>query len=113
MVDKLLTRSYTSSIVKQHCRGNTMGKNFKLCVEAVHTMSADEINTLVEAIKLRRTQLARTSVRSLCVGDLVQFSGKSGSSTRGRVIKLNRKTAVVDCGLGGKWRVTASMLTPV
>ena len=84
--------------------------NFNTALTAVHSMSSSELNLLVEAIKLRRTSLARGVVRTLSVGDLVKFTGRGGASVRGRVVKLNRKTAVVDAG-DTQWRVTASLLT--
>ena len=80
-------------------------------VASIHSMNSDELNEVVEAVKLRRTALARSATRSLCVGDSVRFRNRQGSTVRGVVTKLNRKTAVVDCGVGGSWRVTASMLT--
>lgn len=82
-------------------------------IAAIHQMSSEELNSVVEAVKLRRTALARTSVRKLSVGDLVKFQGRGGATVRGSVLKLNRKTAVVDCGASGRWRVTASMLESV
>ena len=77
---------------------------------AIHKMSASELDLAVEAIKLRRTNLAKTKVRSLSVGDRVRFTTRSGETIRGSVGKLNRKTAIVNTG-GQQWRVTASMLT--
>ena len=79
-------------------------------ITQIHRMSASELNLAVEAIKLRRTALARGSVQKLSVGDLVRFRDRKGNSVRGSVVKLNRKTAVVDCA-GTKWRVTASLLS--
>ena len=80
-------------------------------ITQIHRMSSSELNLAVEAIKLRRTSLARGSVRSLSVGDLVRFTGKRGETVRGSVVKLNRKTAIVNSG-GQQWRVTASLLSP-
>ena len=80
-------------------------------ITQIHRMSSSELNLAVEAIKLRRTALARGSVRKLSVGDLVRFRNREGTTVRGSVTKLNRKTAVVDAG-GTQWRVTASLLTP-
>ena len=86
--------------------------NFNTALTAVHSMSRSELDLLVEAIGLRRTALARASVRSLTVGDSVKFTGRGGDVIRGQIIKLNRKTAVVDAGnAAGNWRVTASLLT--
>lgn len=81
-------------------------------ITQIHRMSSSELNLAVEAIKLRRTALARGSVRKLSVGDLVRFRNRQGSTVRGSVVKLNRKTAVVDAG-GTQWRVTASLLQAV
>jgi len=77
---------------------------------AIHKMSSSELDLAVEAIKLRRTNLAKTKVRSLSVGDRVRFTTRSGETIRGSVGKLNRKTAIVN-SQGQQWRVTASMLT--
>jgi len=79
-------------------------------ITKIHSMSSSELNLAVKAIKLRRTALARGSVQKLSVGDLVRFRDRQGNSVRGSVVKLNRKTAVVDAG-GTQWRVTASLLT--
>ena len=83
--------------------------NFNQAVTAVHSMTASEIDLMVEAIKLRRTALARGSVRKLSVGDLVRFTGKRGETVQGSVVKLNRKTAIDNSG-SQQWRVTASLL---
>ena len=80
-------------------------------ITAIHKMSKSEIELAVEAIKLRRTQLARTAARKFVRGDSVRFTGKRGATVRGVVEKVNPKTVVVDAGVLGKWRVTASMLT--
>jgi len=79
-------------------------------ITQIHSMNSAELNLAVEAIKLRRTALARGSVQKLSVGDLVRFRDRQGNSVRGSVVKLNRKTAVVDCA-GTQWRVTASLLS--
>ena len=76
---------------------------------AIHKMSRTELDLAVEAIGLRRTQLARASVRSLSIGDSVRFNARNGEIQQGIVTKLNRKTAVVKVG-GQQWRVTASLL---
>ena len=77
---------------------------------AIHKMSSSELDLAVEAIKLRRTNLAKTKVRSLSVGDRVRFTTRSGETISGSVGKLNRKSAIVN-SQGQQWRVTASLLT--
>ena len=81
-------------------------------ITAIHSMSRQELNTVVEAIQLRRTALARESVRALSIGDLVCFNDRQGQKVQGTIVKLNRKTASVDAGAMGRWRVTASLLEP-
>lgn len=81
-------------------------------ITQIHRMSASELDLAVAAIKLRRTNLAKTKVRSLSVGDRVRFTTRSGDVITGSVGKLNRKTAIVNTG-GQQWRVTASLLRTV
>ena len=80
-------------------------------LEAIHKMSRSELELVVAAVKLRRTQLAKSAARQFVRGDSVRFTGKRGATVRGTVEKVNPKTVVVDAGVDGKWRVTASMLT--
>lgn len=108
-VDKLWFRAYSSICKLNNCRGNHVS-NFNQTLTSVHSMSSAEIDLLIEAIKLRRTALARGSVRKLSVGDLVKFTGKRGETVQGSVVKLNRKTAIVN-SKGSQWRVTASLLS--
>jgi hypothetical protein len=80
--------------------------------ELIYQMSNEELNQTIDAIKLKRTHLARQSASNLIVGDLVSFKGRRGH-TSGRITKINRKTVVLDCGAQGVWKVTASMLRKV
>lgn len=73
--------------------------------------SNDELNQILDAWKLRRTFLTRQNVRTLRVGDLVQYDGRNGL-TKGKVEKINRKYIIVSTPLG-KWRVPANMLEKV
>ena len=82
------------------------------CVQLIHSMNADEVNQIVEAIKLQRTYLARSAVKGVRVGDTVSFVGRRGQTVTGTVEKVNRKTVVVAAG-ATKWRVTASLLNTV
>jgi hypothetical protein len=88
--------------------------NVQTAITAIRNMSNDEINQVVEAIKLQRTYNARVATRSLMVGDTVTFDAKMRGQITGQVIKINRKTAQVRCNrTQGLWKVTASMLTQV
>ena len=88
--------------------------NVQTAITAIRNMSNDEINQVVEAIKLQRTYNARVATRSLMVGDTVTFDAKMRGQIVGQVVKINRKTAQVRCNrTQGLWKVTASMLTQV
>ena len=80
-------------------------------MDQVGRMDSTELNRVVDAIKLRRTYLAKETARGLFIGDAVSFKGKRGITVRGTVTKVNTKTVLVDSGRDGKWKVTASMLT--
>ena len=87
--------------------------NVQTAIAAIRDMNNDEINQVVEAIKLQRTFNARQATRSLMVGDIVGFDAKSRGYITGRVTKINRKTVLVkDSASNTVWRVTASMLEP-
>ena len=85
--------------------------NVQTAVEAIRNADNDELNQIIEAIKLQRTWLARTTARALTVGDTVSFTGRGGKTVTGTVTKINRKTVVVREQGYGQWRVPASMLT--
>ena len=81
-------------------------------VELIYQMDSDQIDQVVEAIKLKRTHLAKTVARSIVVGDIVSFNGRRGQTVSGKVTKVNQKTVVVrDSTTQIQWKVTASMLT--
>lgn len=83
-------------------------------ITAIRNMNADEINQVIEAIKLQRTYLARSASRSLMVGDTVSFDAKTRGIITGQVVKINSKTVQVRCNrTQGLWKVTASMLKQV
>ena len=71
-------------------------------------MNSDEINSVVSAIKDRRTFIAKSSVRGFNVGDKVEFDAR-GSVISGTITKKAIKNITVDSGRG-KWRVSATLL---
>lgn len=77
-------------------------------VTAIQGMTNDELNQVIEAIKLQRTFISRQAMGQFTVGDEVEFNGKRGYKS-GTIKKIARKYITVDCGLE-QWRVPASML---
>ena len=82
-------------------------------VTAIRNADRNELNQIIEAVKLQQTFLAKQSARTFSVGDAVQFTGRGNRTVVGTVSKVNPKTIVVDSPTQGKWKVTASMLTQI
>ena len=80
-------------------------------VTAIRNADRNELNQIIEAVKLQQTWLAKQSARTFSVGDAVQFTGRGNRTVVGTVSKVNPKTIVVDSPSQGRWKVTASMLT--
>lgn len=87
-------------------------------VELIYQMDNAQINEVIEAVKLKRTYLAKQATRAVVVGDTVEFSGR-GRTIRGKVLKVNQKTLQVQepPRAGGFtntiWKVTASLVRKV
>lgn len=79
--------------------------------ELVYQMDNDQLNQIIDAVKLKRQHLTKQNIRSFSVGDTVEYQGRNGY-TQGVVKKINRKYVVVDVGNSHLWRVPANMLSP-
>ena len=80
-------------------------------VTAIRNADRNELNQIIDAVKLQQNFLARTQARTFTIGDAVQFKGRGNRTVVGTVSKVNPKTIVVDSPSQGRWKVTASMLT--
>ena len=69
----------------------------------------DELNQIVEALKYRRAQLARTKARSFGKGDRVRFTSR-GNTYFGTVERVKIKNAVVRVGNYQSYNVPVNML---
>ena len=77
------------------------------------TFSNEDLNSIGDAIKFARAQLAQKAKFTLRAGSQVKFtSSKSGLTVLGTVEKINRKFIIVrENGKAfGNWRVPANML---
>ena len=91
-----------------------MCNNVTKAVEAIRKLeSSDQINQIIDAIKLQQTYVARNAARSVQVGSVVTFEGRRGRVT-GEVLKVNQKTIVVlDQSTQQRWKVGASMVSAI
>lgn len=77
------------------------------------SLNNDELNTISEAVRYRRSQLAEQNRYTLSVGCKVQFrNSRTGQMIIGTVNKINRKNVLVGCGFN-VWRVPGNMLEKV
>ena len=79
--------------------------------DQIARMDIEGLQRVIDAVKMRRTVIAKKNARGLSIGDSVSFKGKKGQTVRGTVTKVNSKTVDVDVGAHRKWRITATMLT--
>jgi hypothetical protein len=80
------------------------------------TFSNEDLNSIGDAIKFARAQLAQKAKFTFRAGSQVKFtSSKSGQTVLGTVEKVNRKFIIVrENGKAfGNWRVPANMLEAV
>jgi len=81
-------------------------------VELIYQMNSEQLKEVAEAIQLKRQYLAKQAIKNFIVGDMVQFTGKTGGKVNATVEKVNKKYLIVSTHIGGeKWRVPATMLT--
>ena len=74
-------------------------------------LSNDELNSVLDAVKYMRAQIAKRNVWTLVKGMKVKWtSSKTGTTMAGTINKVNRKFIVVGVGTTN-WRVPASMLS--
>ena len=71
----------------------------------------DQLNQVIEAIKLKRNQLSRKAVAKFMIGDIAGFTGRRGIQHSGKVTKVAQKYITIDCGTHGRWRVPATHCT--
>ena len=79
-------------------------------VKAIHKADRDELEQIIQAVKLQQTFLAKQNARKFVIGEAVSFKNKDGLTVVGTVRKVNIKTVLVDSPSQGRWKVTASML---
>ena len=83
-------------------------------VELIYQMDNEQLKEVAEAIQLKRQYLSKQAIRNFVVGDMVQFTNKTGGRVNATVEKVNKKYVIVSTHIGGeKWRVPATMLKKI
>ena len=78
----------------------------------------NDLNTVIEAVKLQMTYLSRRNIRNFVIGDTVKFTARGGAVVKGTVSKVNQKTVLVKVANHGMfgtttYKVPAGMLESV
>ena len=77
----------------------------------ISLLNNNEINSVIQMIKNRRTELSMVAGSKLSVGQKVQFNGRYGMTIKGRLTKINQKTAIVSESNSPKqWKVSINLL---
>ena len=79
-------------------------------ISQVHSMDSQQLDQLVDAIRLRRQWLSKQAIRKMVVGERVSFDSGNRGIIRGVITKTNRKTVGVRSDCGTNWRVAASLI---
>ena len=82
-------------------------------IQDVGVLNNDELNKVIEAVKLRRNQLHFQDAHSLRIGDRVSFTGRHGITEKGVVEKVKIKYVLVRTDRGQRWNVPGSHLTSI
>ena len=71
----------------------------------------EQLNSIADAIRFRRSQITKEARRSITLGDVVKFTHpRTGRTHQGSVVKIKIKNVQVKEGLT-TWNVPANMLT--
>ena len=80
-------------------------------IQDIYVLNNDELNKVVDAVKLRRNQLHFTDAHNLKFNDRVSFQGRHGVTETGTVEKVKIKYVLVRTDAGQRWNVPGSHLT--
>ena len=76
----------------------------------ISLLNNNEINSVIQMIKNRRTELSMVAGSKLSVGQKVEFSGR-GTTVQGILEKINQKTAIVaERNSSKRWKVSIALL---
>ena len=80
-------------------------------IQDIGVLNNDELNKVIEAVKLRRNQLHFQDAHNLKFRDRVSFQGRHGITETGTVEKVKIKYVLVRTDRGQRWNVPGSHLT--
>ncbi len=88
-----------------------MNKKLQKILEDIYKMDSADIQSIVDAVKLRRNQLHLQDAQSFRVGDTVFFRGRRNTLLEAKVEKIKVKFVLVRTLDGTRWNVPGSHLS--
>ena len=88
-----------------------MNKKLQKILEDIYKMDSADIQSIVDAVKLRRNQLHLQDAQSFKVGDTVFFRGRRNTLQEAKVEKIKVKFVLVRTLDGTRWNVPGSHLS--
>jgi hypothetical protein len=85
----------------------------KKLIETIYKLEANDLDQVVQAVKMRRNQLHHVNANKLRPGDRVEFEGRHGITEKGTVEKIKIKYVLVRTDRGQRWNVPGSHLTQI
>ena len=79
-------------------------------IEDIYKMNGADIQSVVDAVKMRRNQLHLQDAQSFKVGDTVFFRGRRNTLCEAKVEKIKVKFVLVRTLDGTRWNVPGSHL---
>ena len=79
----------------------------------IDDLNKDDLQKIINAVKMRRNQLHFKDAQTLKVGDAVSFEGRRGATLKGVVEKVKIKYILVRTTSGTRWNVPGSHLTKI
>tara|TARA_B100002019_G_scaffold190167_1_gene164400 strand:- start:312 stop:614 length:303 start_codon:yes stop_codon:yes gene_type:complete len=77
----------------------------------IDDLNADDLQKVINVVKMRRNQLHFKDAQSFKIGDSVSFEGRRGATLKGVVEKVKVKYILVRTTSGTRWNVPGSHLT--
>jgi hypothetical protein len=79
----------------------------------IDDLNADDLQKVINVVKMRRNQLHFKDAQSFKIGDSVSFEGRHGAILKGVVEKVKIKYILVRTTSGTRWNVPGSHLTKI
>jgi len=92
-------------------RKDQVNNKVQKIIQDIYSLDTTGIDSVVEAVKMRRNQLHLQDAQSFKVGDTVFFRGRRNTLCEAKVEKIKIKNVLVRTLDGTRWNVPGSHLS--